>query len=181
MGVCALRRAEFGELIVPGYLSTNNPGALGGAYSSDIGKMVTRSTDASKYIFAVGTTAARSTGYAEATARIAGFLSGLESDPTTEGSTHKIYISKFNPSYEYEITYSTLYSSVLPASSDIGNYIGIGNTTTVAGCVLSMANISSTGVNSGTTSPKPFMITGFDNNRRKLYVRPVVEADQIAW
>jgi len=179
--ICQIRGAAFGESLVPGYLSTDNPGSIGGAYSSDIGRLLTRSTDASKYVFAVGTTAARTTGYAAATQQLVGYLQGVEVDPTTEGSTSKIYISRFDPLKEYEITYSTLYSSTLPASTDIGNYIGLGNTTTVAGCVLSMANISSTGVGSGTTSPKSFLITGYDNNRRKIYCRPVVESGQFAW
>lgn len=180
--VVELRYADTdGALLVPGYLSTDNPGTLGGAYSSDIGRIVTRSTDASKYVFAVGATAARTTGYAIATAPLVGFLHSLESDPTTEGSTNKIYISRFDPLKEYMITYSTLYSTVLPASSDVGNYIGLGNTTTVAGCVLSMANIGSTGPGSGTTSPKAFIITGFDNNRRKIYCRPCIESGQFTW
>jgi hypothetical protein len=181
MGVCELRHAEMGEFTIPGYLSTDNPGSAGAAYSSDIGRIMTRSTDASKFIFAVGTTAARTTSYLTTTMQLYGFLSGLEADPTSEGSTNKIYVTKFDPSKEYAINYSTLYSATLPASSDIGNYIGLGNTTTVAGCVLSMANISSTGAGSGTTSPKPFIVTGFDNNRRKVYVRPVVDSGQFSW
>jgi hypothetical protein len=162
-------------------LSTDNPGTAAGAYSSDIGRIVTRSTDASKYIFAVGATAARTTGYATTTAQMIGYLHSLETDPTTEGSTSKIYVSRFDPLKEYAITYSTLYSSVLPASSDLGNYIGLGNTTTPAGFTLSMANIGSTGPGSGTTSPKAFLITGFDNNRRKIYCRPVIESGQFGW
>jgi hypothetical protein len=181
MGVCSRRGADYGETLVPGYLSTDNPGSLGGAYSSDIGRILTRSTDASKYVFAVGCTAARTTAYASTIMQMIGYLASIEADPTTEGSTNKIYISRFDPIKEYEITYSTLYSATLPSASDIGNYIGIGNTTTVAGCVLSMANCGSTGVGSGTTSPRPFIITGYDNNRRKIYCRPAVDSGQFTW
>lgn len=177
--VCEVRGFDRGNTIVPGLLSTDNVGSIGGLYSSDVGKLVKRSTDASKFVLAIGTTESRSTSYASTVMQLYGYLHGLEADPTTEGSTNKLYIHKFNANQEYAMKYSTLYSATLPASSDIGSYIGLSNTTTVAGACLSMATISSTG--HGSTSGRPFMITGFDNNRRKLYVKPMVDSGQIAW
>lgn len=182
MGVVEIRHADTnGANIVPGFLSTDNPGSLGGAYSSDIGRIITRSSDSNKYIFAIGSTANRTTSVQSTAPLLFGYLHSIEANPTTEGSTNRIYVRRFDANSEYSITFSTLYSTLLPATSDLGSYIGLGNTTTVAGCVLSMGNIGSSSPAAGTTSPRPFMVTGFDNNRRKIYVKPMISSAQFEW
>jgi hypothetical protein len=179
LNVCSVRGEDNGNTLLKGFYSSD---ALTAAYSSDIGRIVTRST-AGGYIFALGATELRvSNGLATTTAALFGYLAGMDTDPTTKGSTTSmVYIHKFSPQKEYEITYSTLYSTTLPATSDIGSYIGLGGTTTVAGAVLDMTLVSSTNLAGGTTQNKSFIIKEFDNNRRKIFCSPVLCSSGIAW
>jgi len=185
MGICAIRGHDKGGDMITGYCSSDIAGAGGstlGMYSSDVGKIVVRSSNGSCFIFAIGATAGRSTSFNSTAGKLYGYLAGLESSPSGIGTTGgKVYINKFNPHREYEITYSTVYSATLPAATDLGKLVGIGATTTIAGCVLSMGMLTSTGIGTGTTKIGAFQLTGFDNNRRKAYVRPVFASDEFAW
>lgn len=180
MGVCGIRGFDFGENMITGRASSagTNGMSTNGMYSSDIGKLVVRSTD-SQFLLAIGTTATRTTGFNSTAGKLVGYLAGLEASPSGVGTTgYKVYINKFSPEKEYEVDYSTLYSTVLPGATDIGKVIGLGNTTTIAGCVVSMGTLATAAIGAASTTPKLFQLTGFDNNRRKVYVRPILDSGE---
>lgn len=181
MGVCAIRGADFGDEMIQGFCSsagTNGMSTLG-MYSSDVGKLIVRSSDANQYLLAIGTTVARSTTLSSTGGRLVGYLASVQTSPTGVGTTgSKIYINRFSGSKEYEITYSTVYSATIPADTDIGKGVNTGGTTTIAGAVISLASITSSGVGAGTTKIGAFQITGYDNNRRKVYVRPILASGE---
>lgn len=122
--------------------------------SSDIGKTVFKTSN--QYGLALGTTADNQL--------YAGIVAAVPV-ATTPASTTPFYIAPLNSEEEVEETYSTTYSTALPATTDLGKYVGYGNTTTVAGAVLSMGTIGNA---AGTTSGCFLRISGFDNNRRVI-------------
>ncbi|MEY3376506.1 MAG: hypothetical protein RL463_816 [Bacteroidota bacterium] len=86
---------------------------------------------------------------------------------TTPGSTVPFYIRPIVTGALYEADFSTTYSAQLPATTDIGKFIGVSNTTTVAGgSYLSMAGIGNA---AGSVSARFFRIaraTSADVERR---------------
>ncbi|MGL6284094.1 MAG: hypothetical protein ACRC2J_16950 [Microcoleaceae cyanobacterium] len=132
---------------------------------------------------------------------ISGFLAGFDSDSSNlnglqyiaPGSTQKIYVEKFSFDKEYTMSFSTLNSTVLPATSDIGSLVGFATTQitgssaisiTPAYMQLSMGNVGSTqvpGLVGSTNGAKIFRITGYDLNRRKLHVVPVQASSAFSW
>lgn len=154
-------------------LPTGLVGSTDTINSSDIGKLLFRSSN--KVVMATG-------GSSFSTSLIAGIIAGVAMTNSTGSSgasdTAVVQYRKLNPSYEIEGTYSTLYSTLHPGTTDIGNYIGLSTAATIAGAVLSMANIGNT---VGTTDGRFMKITGFSTNRRKVYGFPVYGAANIAW
>jgi hypothetical protein len=190
MSVCGLRGFDFGENMVSGYCSTQVQAIVGvstnGMYSSDIGRLVCRTSNLNEYAFVIGATSVRSATGALGGEKIYGYLASVEASPTGIGTTgKKIYINKFSPEKEYEITYSTVYSAVLPATTDIGKLLNLHRTSTDLASI-SMASLNSTGLSvlstevGYTTGNSAFQLTGFDNNRRKVYVRPVLDSGEFA-
>lgn len=132
--------------------------------SSDIGKTVFKTSN--QYGLCVGTTADNQP--------IAGIVAAVPT-ATTPASTTPFYIAPVNENEEVEESYSTTASTALPATTDIGKYIGYSNTTTVAGAVLSMGTIGNA---AGTTSGCFLRITGF-NNTRKI-IRGLINSSHIS-
>lgn len=97
------------------------------------------------------------------TADFAGAILGIIASvptATTPGSTVPFYIRPIVTGALYEADFSTSYSTSLPATTDIGKYVGVSNTTTVAGgSYLSMAGIGNA---AGTTSGRFFKISRAD-------------------
>jgi len=88
--------------------------------------------------------------------------------PTSPGSTIPFFIWPIVPGKLYEAEYSTTYSANLPATTDIGKYLGSPNTTTIAaGAYLSMAGIGNA---AGTTSGLFFRISdpSYSTAQRKI-------------
>jgi hypothetical protein len=136
-------------------LSVSSTG--GNIASTDIGKLVVASSN--NHGLALGTTADNQV-----------FLGYIAAVPTTiaVSSSDPFYVQPVLPYEVLEADYSTAISTstTLPATSDIGKYIGFSNTTTIAGAVLDLDTIGNA---KGTTSGCFLRITGFDNVRRKLY------------
>lgn len=201
--VCERRYADLGApYLIKGRLSTGATGAAYstlGCYSSDIGRvMVRHSANAGAGItFAMGCP----TTDIGNTANVYGILAGFDSDSSNlnslqyiaPGSTQNIYLEKFEFNNEYAINFSTLNSTVLPASSDVGSLVGFATThftgaskitINPTNMKLCMSNIAST-VNPGsagsTNGSKMFRVTGYDTNRRKLYAVPVRESSSFSW
>lgn len=132
----------------------------GNIQSTDIGKLCVASSNNGG--LAVGTTAD--------TNQTEGILGIIASVPVavTPASTIPFYVRPVTPFDEIEGDYSTAISTstTLPATTDIGKYIGFSNTTTIAGAVLDLDTISNV---KGSTSGNFFKITGFDNNRRVVF------------
>ena len=130
--------------------------------TTDIGKLCMASSNLG--LLAIGSTAdiTRAAG-------IIGIVAGVPSaGVSTSASTDAFYVSPIMYGEELEADFSTSFSTSLPATSDIGSYIGFSNTTTVAGAAaLSMSGIVHAAAAS--TSGTFFRITGFDVNRRKVY------------
>lgn len=129
--------------------------------TTDIGKLCKQSSN--NGLLAIGST--------EDIARAVGILGIVAAVPnsgsTNGGSSDPFYIAPIFPGEEIEADFSTSFSATIPATSDIGKYVGFSNTTTVAGAAsLSMAGIGNA---AGTTSGLFFRITGVDANRRKVY------------
>jgi len=107
--------------------------------SSDIGKLVYNTSNQGG--LAVGTTADNQV-----------FLGIVAAVPTatTPGSTVPFYVQPIRRGVLYEADFSTTYSTALPATTDIGKYIGVSNTATVAGgSYLDVDTLANT---AGTTS-----------------------------
>jgi hypothetical protein len=139
------------------------PGAstvVGFVGATDIGKLCVASSN--NGVLAIGTTAD--------TAQVSGILGIIASVPTatTPASTNPFYVRPITPYDEIEGDYSTAISTstTLPATTDIGKYIGFSNTTTVAGAVLDLDTIGNA---RGTTSGCFMKMTGFDNSRRVVF------------
>jgi hypothetical protein len=125
--------------------------------SSDIGKLVVASSD--NAVLAIGTTADFAQG-------ILGIVA-LVPTATTPASTTPFYYAPIVPGEKLVATYSTSFSTALPATTDLGKYVGFSNTTTVAGAEsLSFATVGNV---KGSTSGRFFKIAGHDNTRKVLF------------
>lgn len=134
--------------VLPGASTVN--GFVG---TTDIGKLVVQSSN--NGVLALGSTADNQT-----------FLGIVAAVPvaTTPGSTVPFYVRPIVRGALYEAEYSTTYSTALPATTDIGKFAGLSNTTTIAGgSYLSMAGL---GNSAGSTSGLFFKIAGVNNNKR---------------
>jgi hypothetical protein len=149
------------------------PGSSDTFYSSDIGRILFKSSD--KAVLGTG-------GSSFSTSLMLGFLYYVEaaasSSGSSGGSTVPVLYMKFNPSVEYAIKYTTLGSTVHPATTDLGRYIGLSTIATVAGCQLAMGNI---GNEPGTSDARFLKITGYSTNRRMIYGYVVRNSSVIAW
>lgn len=129
----------------------------GNIASTDIGKLVVGSSN--NYGLALGSTADNQV-----------FLGYIAAVPTSiaVSSSELFYVQPVLPYEILEADYSTAISTStsLPATSDIGKYIGFSNTTTIAGAVLDLDTLGNA---KGTTSGCFFRVTGVDNERRKLF------------
>jgi len=143
-------------------------------YSSDLGGIVQKTSN--KYVLAVGGTTA-------ATAEFAGFIDHLRpgTTHTSGGSTNWFMLRKFTPDEELDIEYSTLYSTVHPATSDIGNFVGGSTAATDLGGRLSMATIVNDAATSSGAGRAWLQITGFSTARRRIYGLPYRNSSCIAW
>lgn len=133
------------------------PGAstvTGFVSSSDVGKLVVASSN--NAVLAVGTTADANV-----------YLGIVAAVPvaTTPASTQPFYIRPILRGRNYEGEFSTSFSTAIPATTDIGKYVGLSNTTTPAGAKLDMGTIANA---PGSTSGCFFKITGFSTERRIL-------------
>lgn len=122
--------------------------------SSDVDSIVTVTSN--HYGLAIGTTADVS---------VFGGIVAAVPTATTPGSSVAFYIRPIDANDELAFTFSTSYSTALPASTDVGKFIGFGNTTTVAGATLNMGTIGNA---AGTTSGCFLRITGYDIARRQI-------------
>ncbi len=135
----------------------NDSTVTGFVASTDVGKLAFASSQVGGLM--VGSTA-------DFTGAILGIVASVPA-ATTPGSTVPFYIRPIVTGALYEADFSTSYSTALPATTDIGKFLGVSNTTTVTGgSYLSMAGIGNT---AGTTSGRFFRIaraTAADVERR---------------
>lgn len=132
--------------VLPGASTVN-----GFVSSSDIGKLVVASSN--NGVLALGTTADTNT-----------FIGIVAAVPTatTPASTVPFYVWPIGKGELVEADFSTAYSTVLPASTDVGKAMGLPNTTTVAGgSYLTMGSIGNA---VGTTSGLFFRVAKVDAN-----------------
>jgi hypothetical protein len=124
-------------------------GSLGSIGSTDLGKLVNESSGKAVLQSSTSTSIPK----------ILGMVSNVPVD-TTGGSTVPFYVWDVRGK-EIEQTFSTVASATLPATTDIGNYVGW---STAAG-------VGVIGMDTASSAPgKAFLkITGFDNNRRKVF------------
>ena len=133
------------------------PGAstvTGNIQSTDIGKLVVASS--AQGVLAIGTTADSNI--------YLGVIAAVPL-PSTPGSTQPFYVRPLLRGVRYEGKYSTTFSTAHPATSDIGKYVGLSGTTTIAGAKLDMATIGNA---PGTTDGNFFRISAFSTERRVL-------------
>lgn len=132
--------------VLPGASTVN-----GFVSSSDIGKLVVPSSNHG--VLALGTTADTNT-----------FIGVVAAVPvaTTPGSTVPFYVRPIRRGQLWEADFSTTYSTALPASTDVGKFMGVPNTTTVAGgSYLTMGSIGNA---VATTSGLFFRVAKVDTN-----------------
>jgi len=143
-------------------------------YTSDIGAIVKKSSN--KHILMIGGTTA-------ATEQVAGFIDHLRPGTTytSGGSTNWFVLRKLSPDCELEILYSTLYSTVHPLTSDIGNFVGVSTAASDIGGRLSMATIVNDAASSSGAGRAWLQISGFSTARRKIYGNPYRNSSCIAW
>ncbi len=124
-------------------------GSLGNIASSDIGKLVVESSG--KGVLQSSTSTSIPT--------IIGMIACVPTE-TSGGSTVPFYVHDIRGK-EIEQTFSTVASATLPATTDIGDFVGW---STAAGTgVIGMDTKSS-------AAGKAFLkVTGFDNTRRKVF------------
>ena len=124
-------------------------GSLGDIASSDVGKLVV--TSSGKGVLQSSTSTS--------IPAILGMIACVP-DATSGGSTIPFYIHPVQ-GLEIEQTFSTVASATLPATTDISDYVGWSTAADLG--VIGMDTKSS-------SAGKAFlMITGFDNNRRKVF------------
>ena len=155
---------DYHKQLKPGLVGTSD-----NVYTTDIGRLLFQSSN--NVLMAIG-------GTVSSTSLFVGWISKVETNPTTGGSTNLLYYTKFSPVDEVSITYSTLYGGGHPATTDIGKYIGLSTTATIAGAVLDMQNVGNA---PGTTNGRFLRITGFSTNRRKITGFAAVNSSCIAW
>lgn len=156
---CQIRGSNIPKLMKC-YPVASTGGCIG---TTDIGKLVTKSSE--KYGLCVG-----SSDYQN----IVGYTA-MVPENSSAGSTKPFYVAPFQVGSEYEMSYSTLYSTNHPTSTSIGCYIGIGATATIAGAKLSMNSIATAPAVTGTTGCPIFRINGYSTNRRMVYVSAPVK------
>lgn len=124
-------------------------GSLGDIGSSDVGKLVTESSG--KAVLQSSTSTSIPS--------IVGMVACVP-DATSGGSTVPFYIWDVRGK-EIELTFSTVASATLPATTDIGDYVGYSTASGVG--VIGMDTKSS-------SAGRAFLkISGFDNDRRKVF------------
>jgi hypothetical protein len=136
--------------------------------SSDVGRLVAKSSN---------NVILKSGGSSFSTDLIAGIIAAVP-EASSGGSTVPIYISKLNPEYEIEGTYTTAYGGGHPATTDIGKYVGLSSAASFAGAVLDMQFVSNA---PGTSNGCFLRISGFSTNRRKIYGYPAVNSSCLSW
>jgi len=139
--------------LIPVLPSTNT--VNGEVASTDIGKLIVPSSH--NGVLALGTTADTNT-----------FLGIVAAVPVTStvGSTQPFYIRPIVRGALYKANYSTSFSTSHPATTDIGKYVGLSNTTTVAGG--SALDMSVIGNAPGTTDSLFFRIAGYSTERNEV-------------
>ena len=178
--VCNIRGQYNPSDIIPVYFSTDSTlfGGLTSIDTTDIGKFLTGTTSAGNgMILARGTTETLD-GTGTSDAPLEGYIFSIPNSPTTVGSTVPFYMMRLNPSVELEVTFSTLYSTVMPGTTHIGSYVGLSDTTTIAGAKISMGTVGAT---PGTSDRCWLRITGYDTARRKIYGFPAHNSSQFTW
>jgi hypothetical protein len=154
--------------LMPAILGYDAAAAATDIYSSDIGRLVMASSNGITLMTG---------GSSFSTSLIAGIVSQVPT-ATTSGSTIPFYVQKLDPNQLVEGTYSTLYSTVHPGTSDLGKYVGLSTAATVAGAVFSMGNMGNA---PGTSDARWLKLTDFSTNRRKLMGFPAVNSSCISW
>lgn len=159
--ICNERNFHFDSQVIKAYVASTDI-----INTSDIGAILQQSTN--KAVLAVGGTTA-------ATAKVLGFVHGFREGTTacTGGSTDWFYMKKFMIGKEYEIEYSTLYSTVHPQSTDIGKFVGFSTASSDIGGRLDMDTLVTSVATSSGAGQAMFEIRGFSTARRKAYVMPV--------
>jgi hypothetical protein len=140
-----LRKSVHSEMfpVMPG------AGSLGNIASSDVGKLVMDSSGKGVLLSSTSTSIPS----------IVGMIACVPYE-TSGGSTVPFYAHDVRGK-EIEQTFSTVASATLPATTDMGDFVGY---STLAGVgVIGMDTKSS-------AAGRPFLkITGFDNDRRKVF------------
>ena len=154
--------------LMPALLGYDDAAAATDIYSSDIGRL-TRQTSNGHVLMKGGSS--------YSTSLISGIVAQVPT-ATTSGSTIMFYIQKLDPNELVEGTYSTLYSTVHPGTTDIGKYIGLSTAATVAGAVFDVDNMGNA---PGTSDARWCKLMGFSTNRRKIWGFPVINSSCIAW
>lgn len=153
-------------------------------YTRIVGSTTIRSTDKGRLIFKSSNVGILGYGGSSfSTSLMLGYLVSVTTAGGPNNSTvHLLNVRKFSPLEEIEMDYSTLFSTVHPASSDQGKYIGlssgVASTDPGQGAVLSMGNV---GNEPGTSDARFLQINGFSTNRRKIFGFPVRNSSVIAW
>jgi hypothetical protein len=169
MGKICVERNYHDSPLTKAYLGSTDT-----IYTSDINAIVKKSSN--KYILMIGGTTA-------ATEKVAGYIYKMPQGAThcSGGSTIAFWVRKFSPDKEYEIEYSTLYSTVHPATSDYGNFIGVSTAATDVGGRLDMDTVVNDAATSSGAGRAWFQISGFSTARRKIYGFPYRNSSCIAW
>ena len=147
--------------LIPARIGTST-GLANFVGSSDIGKLMVQTTDCAS--LAVGTTADR--------AKAIGILGIVAAVPaaSTPGSTELVYIQPVTQYDVVEATYSTSVAkstSILLATSNIGYFFGISNTTTIAGAAT--LDVTVAGTAAGTTDGLFFKLLGYSTKEYKAW------------
>jgi hypothetical protein len=160
LNVCQPRNSHTGGPMIPIRVMASTSMA-----STDIGRFLIASTSGEGFGFLTGTTL---------TPRVTGYLALVPNSPTTGWSTNLVYMRKLMPGVEYAVKFTTTNTTTLPATTDLGGFIGISSgTSAVLGAVLDMAGVGST-VRSDSTVVHPlFQITGYDNTARRIFGVPL--------
>lgn len=135
----------------------------GNISSSDIGALVVKSSQA--YGLALGTSDYQA---------LVGYVAAVPSTGIDVSSTAPFYVQPFIRGGKYEMSYSTLYSTVHPATTDIGKYVGVCVTSTDR-AIISMNTLANSPASTGSTGAPVFRINGYSTAQRKVYVSaPVI-------
>lgn len=159
----------FNVRSVKGTICPGLPGSTETIYSSDIGRMVFKSSNN----VVMGSTGSSFF----STSLMLGFIAAVPVT-STGGSTIPIYYTKLDPNVEIEGTYSTVPGGNHPATTDIGKFVGFTRTTGLSAAVFDMQYA---GNEVGTSNALWLRITGFSTSRRKIYGYPAVNSSVISW